>query len=171
MLRYTLKTISSIPAGSVRALTVSAVKFNDTPIKPNRGDVDQLFNASPSEQQPRRRQAFSVNRAEIIGGVTADPIIRQNATNNTEFASLQVATNIENRKANGEISSFTDYHNVLVFGRAVEFIKKAVNKGTRLYVTGRISVTDTVKDNGEKIRNTRIIADTVQLFGGSKRSE
>ena len=107
---------------------------------------------------------MSVNRIFIIGNVGQTPTIR--TAGETKIASFTVATT-ERFKDKEE----TEWHNVSVFGKLAEVVEKYVDKGTQLYVEGRIKTEKYTDKNGVERTATRVIANTIQMLGGKKESQ
>uniref|UniRef100_A0A0N4ZPN9 Single-stranded DNA-binding protein n=1 Tax=Parastrongyloides trichosuri TaxID=131310 RepID=A0A0N4ZPN9_PARTI len=173
MLRNILKLSASasrtIRLTSTNEMSISIPRYNEasSQIQPDKKDVDRLFTTSNERHQQRRNHGFSVNRVELIGGVASDPAVRVTSSN-SDFVSLQLATNVSQKKASGDVVEYTDFHEVLVFGKTATFVKDNVKKGHKLYITGRISNGDRVTPSGDKVKRVVIIADVVQFFGVRK---
>ena len=107
---------------------------------------------------------MSVNKIIIVGNVGQTPTIR--TAGETKIASFTVATT-ERFKDKEE----TEWHNVSVFGKLAEVVEKYVDKGTQLYVEGRIKTEKYTDKNGVERTATRVIANTIQMLGGKKESQ
>lgn len=73
--------------------------------------------------------ARSVNKAMLLGYVGADPEIRQTAAGK-KVASFSLATQRHEETA--------DWHRVTAWEKTADFVEQYVQKGTRLFVEGRI---------------------------------
>lgn len=107
---------------------------------------------------------MSVNKIIIVGNVGQTPTIR--TAGETKIASFTVATT-ERFKDKEE----TEWHNVSVFGKLAEVVEKYVDKGTQLYVEGRIKTEKYTDKNGVERTATRVIANTIQMLGGKRESQ
>jgi single-strand DNA-binding protein len=107
---------------------------------------------------------MSVNKIIIVGNVGQTPTIR--TAGETKVASFTVATT-ERFKDKEE----TEWHNVSVFGKLAEVVEKYIDKGTQLYVEGRIKTEKYTDKNGVERTATRVIANTIQMLGGKKESQ
>lgn len=107
---------------------------------------------------------MSVNKLIIIGNVGQTPTIR--TAGETKIASFTVATT-ERFKDKEE----TEWHNVSVFGKLAEVVEKYVDKGSQLYVEGRIKTEKYTDKNGVERTATRVIANNIQMLGGKKDSQ
>ncbi len=80
---------------------------------------------------------MSINKVILVGFVGRDPEIRQTRSGN-DVASFSVATTDRWRdKASGERKERTEWHHVVVWDEnIVDFVKKYIKKGARVYVEG-----------------------------------
>jgi single-strand DNA-binding protein len=106
-----------------------------------------------------------MNRADIIGNVTRDPEMRT-TTNGQQVLSIGVATNErwKDRSTNEE-KERTEFHNVVIWGKLADEVNRAVKKGNRVMVSGRVQTRSWETKDGSKRYTTEIIADTVSLLG------
>ena len=107
----------------------------------------------------------SVNKAILIGHVGKEPDIRTTSSGDT-VASFSLATN----SGYGD-NKTTDWHNVIFFGKTADFIKEYVNKGSQLYVEGRIANRNYVDKNGIKKYVTEIKGYSVQALQRADTNE
>ncbi|KAF8359986.1 mtss-1 [Pristionchus pacificus] len=131
MLRSAVAVSSRIATG-VRAMSTSAVSKSDA--KPSKADMNEVFKDNAA---PRRRNAYSVNRVELIGGVSDEPR-KLVAKNGKDYVILNVITNNTTKLPGGEVVETADRHSVTVFGKAADFVERNVTKGTRVVVHGRL---------------------------------
>lgn len=99
---------------------------------------------------------YSLNRAEIIGNLTKDPEIRQ-FQSGSEMASFSVATNYTYKDQTGEKHDKPEYHNIVVFGRLVDIVRKYLHKGNKVYIDGRIQTRSWEGKDGSKRYSTEIV--------------
>jgi single-strand DNA-binding protein len=106
-----------------------------------------------------------LNRAQVVGNVTKDPEMRT-TTNGTSVLTLSVASNERWRdKASQETKERTEFHNVVIWGDLAKAVQRAIRKGQRVYVSGRVQTRTWETQAGQKRATTEIIADTVSLLG------
>lgn len=104
-----------------------------------------------------------LNRAILIGNLTRDPELRA-LPNGGKVCSFSLATNRVWKDKNGARQEATDYHNVVVFGRAAETVAQYMKKGSSILVEGRIQTRSwDDKTSGEKKYRTEIVADRTQF--------
>lgn len=107
----------------------------------------------------------ALNTAEVVGNVTRDPEMRT-TTNGQQVLTLGVATNERWKdKASGEDRDRSEFHNVVVWGELADEVARAVKKGNRVYVSGRVQTRSWETKEGAKRTTTEIIADKVHLLG------
>lgn len=105
-----------------------------------------------------------LNRAEIIGNITNDLNLRTTGSG-TSVLSFGVATNRRYKSQNSdEWQEETNFHNVVVWGRQAETLAQRAKKGTRLYISGRLTTRSWDDKEGKKNYKTEIVAETISLI-------
>ena len=112
--------------------------------------------------------AKCVNKAILLGGVGKDPEVRA-LPSGTKVATISLATSDRFKDKTGEWKEQTEWHTAVAYGRVAEIIEKYVQKGSRLYIEGKIE-TRSWEDarSGEKKYQTQIKIDDLVLAGGGK---
>jgi len=105
-----------------------------------------------------------VNRVDVVGNVTRDPEMRTTASGQNVLT-IGVATNERWRDKGGADQERTEFHNVVIWGDLAQEVSRAVKKGNRVYVSGRVQTRSWETQSGSKRTTTEIIADTVNLLG------
>lgn len=78
-----------------------------------------------------------MNRIELLGGVADDPV--EKATRNGHpYMALNMFTNVEYRKPDGSFDENVELHSVIVFGGLMNYVRRNVQRGNRIFVTGRL---------------------------------
>lgn len=107
----------------------------------------------------------SLNQVQLIGNVTADPEIKQ--TPNGQFvANFNLATNRTWKDASGQKQDATEFHSVVIWGKLAEIVQSYVQKGKKLFVSGRLQTRTWEDQNGTKRYKTEIVADNLILLSG-----
>lgn len=105
-----------------------------------------------------------LNRAEIIGNITNDLNLRTTGSG-TSVLSFGVATNRRYKsQSSDEWQEETNFHNVVVWGRQAETLAQKARKGTRLYISGRLTTRTWDDQEGKKNYKTEVVAETISLI-------
>lgn len=110
--------------------------------------------------------AEGLNRAMLIGNLGADPELRF-TQNNRPVLNFRLATTESYATESGERKEVTHWHNVVLWGRRAEGLKKILSKGSRVFVEGRIETRSYEKD-GVKRSATEINATNLVLLDGRR---
>lgn len=70
------------------------------------------------------------------------------------------------RKKDG--SEETEWHNIIAFGRKAEIVNNYLEKGSRVYVEGRIKSSEYTDKEGTKKNKTSIICNDLQILSYKK---
>lgn len=106
-----------------------------------------------------------LNKAFIMGRITRDPELRR-TPGGTPVTSFTLAVDRDFKAQNGERE--TDFIDVVAWKGTAEFVSKYFAKGRVAIVEGRLQVRDWTDKEGNKRRNTEVIAESV-YFGDSKK--
>ena len=109
-----------------------------------------------------------VNKVILVGRVGRDPEVRH-LDNNMMMARFSLATDEFFQNKEGEKTSRTEWHNIVMWRQLAELAEKYVNKGRLLYIEGKIRNRTWEKD-GVKHYAVDIEADTMR-FISSPRTE
>jgi single-strand DNA-binding protein len=110
--------------------------------------------------------AKTVNKVILLGNVGKDPEIRATG-GGTMIATFSIATSERVKNAGGEYNDKTEWHNLKAFGKTAEIIRDYVQKGTKLYVEGKLTTNSWEdKTSGEKKYRTEIIVNELSLLSG-----
>ena len=103
--------------------------------------------------------AGSVNKVIIVGNVGNQPEIRMTQASGEELATFSLATSQRWKDKNsGEQKEKTDWHKVVVFAPGlVRVIKEYVNKGSKLYIEGKLQTREYQDEAGVKKYTTEIV--------------
>lgn len=107
----------------------------------------------------------SVNKAIILGNLGRDPELRHTQAGKA-VATLRVATNEVWTDQSGERQERTEWHSVVVWGKAAENCNQYLKKGRSVFVEGRIQTRKWQDKEGHDRYSTEIVADRVQFVGG-----
>ncbi|MEI6462464.1 MAG: single-stranded DNA-binding protein [bacterium] len=105
-----------------------------------------------------------LNRVELLGNITSDLNVRSTGTG-TQVVSFGIATN-RRYKQGDEWKEQTDFHNVVVWGNQATSLAQRAHKGTRLFVSGRLTTRswDDPNNPGKKNYKTEVVSDQLILI-------
>src|SRR5690606_30758448 len=98
---------------------------------------------------------MSLNRAILLGRVGKDPDMRRTSRGDL-IGNFSVATSEKWKdRQTGERKERTEWHNVVVFNdHLAHFVEKYVQKGSRVYIEGKIQTREYEDKSGVKRRIT-----------------
>jgi len=113
----------------------------------------------------------SINQVTLLGNITRDPELRY-TPNENPVISFSIATNRQwVNKETQEKQEFTDYHDIVFWGKAAEIISQFVSKGSKILVQGRLQNRSWEGKDGVKRYKTEIIGNDFVLLDGGKRAK
>lgn len=98
-----------------------------------------------------------VNKVILVGNLGADAEVRYTA-NGTAVANINVATTERVPAGEGNWEDKTEWHRVVLFGKMAESRMAYLNKGTQVYVEGRLQTRQWEDAQGVKRYTTEIVA-------------
>ena len=104
----------------------------------------------------------SVNKVILLGRLGRDPEMRYASEGGTPICHLAVATSRRFKDRDGTRGEETEWHNVVLFGKTAEIAQQYLQKGSEVYVEGRLRTRSYEKD-GVKRYSTEIIGESMQL--------
>jgi single-strand DNA-binding protein len=110
----------------------------------------------------------SVNKAILVGHVGRAAELRRTGAG-TPVATFTMATTQEWTKDQVKHSQ-TEWHRIVVWGKAGERLVGFLTKGRQVYVEGRLTTRSWEKD-GQKHHSTEIKADNIVLLGKRQDAE
>jgi single-strand DNA-binding protein len=102
-----------------------------------------------------------VNKVILIGNLGADPEKRYTASG-TAVVTLRLATSRRWKGQDGTPQEETEWHRVIVWAQQAEFCANYLNKGSKVYVEGRLQTRKWQDQTGNERYTTEIVAQTVQ---------
>lgn len=108
--------------------------------------------------------ARSINRIILVGNAGSDPDVRE-TTNGTPVAHVSLATDRVFRQ-DGEEQRKTEWHRLTFWGKASDIAARFVQRGSRLYVEGRVEYGSYERD-GVTIPTTDVIVQDFVLLDGT----
>jgi len=107
---------------------------------------------------------MSINKVILVGNVGKDPEVRY-LDSGVAVANFPFATSETYKNKQGEKVTNTEWHNIVMWRGLAEIVEKYVNKGSQLYIEGKIRTRSYDDRDGIKRYMTEIIGDNMQMLG------
>jgi len=104
-----------------------------------------------------------INKVILIGNLGADPEIRY-TQNGTPVANFNVATSETWRGQDGNKEEHTEWHKIVVWRKLAEVCGEYLNKGSKVYIEGKIRTRKWQDKDGNDRYTTEIEARDVQFL-------
>lgn len=104
-----------------------------------------------------------LNRVMVIGRL-GKPVEVKYSQSGTAVASLTVATDESYTDKQGQRQSVTEWHRVIVYGKTAENCGQYLDKGSLVFVEGRLRTRKWTDRAGQERYTTEINADRVQFL-------
>ena len=104
-----------------------------------------------------------LNRAQIIGRL-GKPVEMKYGQSGNAIALLTVATDESYTDKQGQRQSVTEWHRVVAYGKTAENCGQYIDKGSLVYVEGKLRTRKWQDSAGQQRFTTEIIADRVQFL-------
>lgn len=98
-----------------------------------------------------------INKAILVGNLGADPEIRYTG-NGTAVASFTVATSERWKDQEGQAHEKTEWHRVVAWRGLAEVCGEILQKGSKVYIEGKIETRKWEDNNGNTRYTTEIVA-------------
>lgn len=108
------------------------------------------------------------NSVQMIGNIGQEIEVRT-TNSGTAVTTLRLAVN-ERAKVNGEWGDVTNWFDVVCWGKTAELCGQYLNKGSSVFIVGRLSVRSFEDKTGQKRTKTEIVAEDVKFLGGKESS-
>lgn len=108
------------------------------------------------------------NHVVLIGNLGNDPEVT-NFESGSRIAKFSMATNETYKKENGEKTTQTEWHTIVVWGNLVSIVEKYLKKGSEICVRGKITYRSYQDKEGITKNVTEIKADEVLMVGGRQQ--
>jgi single-strand DNA-binding protein len=107
----------------------------------------------------------SVNKAILIGNLGKDPELRYTPSG-TAVCTFSLATTERWRdRESNEMKEQTNWHNIVLWGKQAETAKEYLQKGSPVYIEGRIQTRSYDDKDGNKRWITEIVGQRMQFLG------
>lgn len=113
--------------------------------------------------------AASLNKVMIIGNVGRQPEMRY-TQNGNPVTTFTVAAGRRWTTPEGESREETEWFNVVTWNKLAETANQYVNKGSKVYIEGRLQTRSWEGQDGQKRYRTEVIASTMILLDSRPRA-
>lgn len=112
--------------------------------------------------------ARGLNKVMVIGYLGRDPEMRFTPSGKS-VANFSIACSRSWKTANGEIHTETEWFNVVAWEKLAEIAKEYLQKGSRVYVEGRLQSHNWQDSEGRQHKSVEIVARDVLLLSESNQ--
>ena len=106
---------------------------------------------------------MTVNKVILVGRLGKDPEIRY-LPNQTQVAKFPIATNQYRNTGNEVKTTYTEWHNVVMYRKLAALAEKFLKKGNQCYIEGRIQSHKYTDRNGMEKTVYEIIGSELSLI-------
>ena len=111
-----------------------------------------------------------INKVIIVGHLGNDPEMRT-MPNGEQVANISVATSESwTDKNSGEKKTQTEWHRIVFYRRQAEICGQYLQKGSQVYIEGRLKTRKWQDQNGQDRYTTEIQGDVMQMLGGRNQN-
>jgi len=103
------------------------------------------------------------NLAILIGNLGADPEIRHTQSG-TQVATFNIATTERWKGQDGQMQENTEWHRIVAFNKLAEICGEYLNKGSKVYIEGKIQTRKWQDQSGNDRYTTEIIAKEMKML-------
>jgi single-strand DNA-binding protein len=120
--------------------------------------------------------ARGINKVILIGNLGQDPEVRFTPSG-TAVANLNVATtDTWMDRQSGQRQERTEWHRIVLFNKTAEIAQQYLNKGSKVYIEGRLQTRKWQDQNGQDRYSTEVVCNDMQMLdsrgggGGGQQS-
>jgi single-strand DNA-binding protein len=110
----------------------------------------------------------TLNKVILIGNVGKKPELKYTPSG-VPVATFRIATSETWKDKNGQLKEQTDWHTIVAWRGLAEIVKKFVDKGTRVYVEGKLTSRTFDDKNGTRKYFVEVLADNILLLDAKRR--
>ncbi len=104
-----------------------------------------------------------VNKVILIGNLGADPEIRFTQSG-VAVATLRLATSERWKGQDGQMQEHTEWHRVILWRRLAEIARDYLQKGSRVYIEGKLQTRKWQDQNGNDRWTTEIVGREMKML-------
>jgi len=107
------------------------------------------------------------NSIRLIGNLGANPEIKD-LPSGKRVAKINLATNDQYKNNEGKLIKETQWHNLVVWGKPVNFVEKYLEKGNEVAVEGRLLNRTYTDKEGNKKFTSEVVVNEIMKIGSKK---
>tara|TARA_R110000824_G_scaffold18243_11_gene72644 strand:+ start:556 stop:912 length:357 start_codon:yes stop_codon:yes gene_type:complete len=111
-----------------------------------------------------------LNKLMLIGHLGRDAEIKQTSTG-TAVANFSIATTDKWKDKDGQRQERTEWHQIVLWGKAAEAVGPYLEKGKQVYVEGPIQTRKWTDKEGNERKTVEVKANLVRLLSSGKPPE
>jgi len=104
-----------------------------------------------------------VNKVILIGCLGRDPEVRY-TPNGVAVANFSIATSESWKDSKGEKQEKTEWHKIIAWKRLAEICVEYLEKGSRVYIEGKLQTRSWEDRDGNKRYTTEVVASQMQML-------
>ena len=112
----------------------------------------------------------TLNKVQLIGRLGGAVELRYTGTG-TPVATFSIATNTPTKNQDGTVGENTDWHNIVVWDKLAETCNEYLQKGSQIYIEGRIQYRTYENREGQKVYKTEVIASQMIMLDSKPNTE
>lgn len=113
---------------------------------------------------------MSFNKITIVGNLGRDPELRYTPQGNA-VCNFSMATNEKRRDKSGELQDITTWFRITLWGRQAENASKYLQKGSQVYIEGRLKVDEWTDRDGNSRYTLDVTASDMQFLSGGRADD
>lgn len=111
-----------------------------------------------------------LNQCQFIGRLGKKPETRYMPSGDA-VCGFSVAVGSQWKDKNGEKQESTEWVNVTAFGKLAEICSEYLDKGSQVFISGRMKTDKYTDKDGVEKYSTKIVADKMQMLGGKSKGD
>jgi single-strand DNA-binding protein len=110
------------------------------------------------------------NSVRLIGNLGGNPEIKD-LPSGKRLAKLSLATSDKYKDSEGKVIKETQWHNLVIWGKTVNFVEKYLEKGNEVAVEGKLLNRSYTDKEGVKKYTSEIVVNDIIKTGGKKADQ
>ena len=107
----------------------------------------------------------NLNKVMLMGHLGQDPTLRHTGSGKA-VCNFTLATNEKWKDKDGEKQERTEWHRIVLWDKQAEVAAQYLDKGSAVYIEGRVQTREWEDKEGAKKYTTEIVANDMQFLGG-----